>query len=229
MLEEYKKYAKNIGIDSDVEVWIDTTLNNYLKKMPQTSQQEVEHLLDFFSSSDRPRKIKRMSFDQATRKATVWTKNLQKKGASIREEIRDTEELHLFPDGSKIVKLIGKAAFDREGYLMRHCVASYFESKSCQIYSYRDVSNKPHATFEVTLTGSDIVQIKGKGNGPIHPKYIEPILTFLQIIGKAIRPSEMINLGYAHISKDMWRLLQNYEEAVISENIHILLGERYAF
>ncbi len=70
------------------------------------------------------------------------------------------------------------------------------------IYSYRDSKNIPHATFEVKRKDglinqiNQINQIKGKGNGPIHPKYIHPILAFLKSIGMNIRPNDMSYIEY---------------------------------
>jgi hypothetical protein len=44
-------------------------------------------------------------------------------------------------------------------------------------------------------------QIKGKGNGDIHPKYIKYVVAFLEKTGQEVRESEMNHLGYVDISK----------------------------
>ena len=59
-------------------------------------------------------------------------------------------------------------------------------------------------------SAGEIVQIKGKGNGAIHPKYIHPILAFLKRIGFDIRPGDMKNLGYWHIHEVHIDFLKRY-------------------
>jgi hypothetical protein len=109
---------------------------------------------------------------------------------------------------------------------MSHCVGGYTLTNDCLIYSYRDSKNMPHATFEVRKSNNEIIQIKGKGNGAIHPKYIDPILEFLKAIGMDIRPSDMINLGYHHIQKDH---LEYLNKSKARDQIVIICGEAYAF
>src|SRR5262249_15447219 len=99
-----------------------------------------------------------------------------------------------FKDGFKIVQLVGKNAYEREGYLMRHCVASYHGS-SKEIYSLRDQDDMPHCTMEKDQ------QIKGKGNGNIHPKYVGYVVKFLEHAGMTVGDSEMRHLGYINIEK----------------------------
>jgi hypothetical protein len=128
----------------------------------------------------------------------------------------DIETVHDFLDGTRIVKLLSKKAYQREGYYMSHCVGGYEPDKST-IYSYRDKNNEPHATFEVAKSGNEILQVKGKGNGSIHPRYINPILTFLKIIGLEVRPSEMKNLGYLSVVPELEKILSHIA----------LLGHKY--
>lgn len=113
------------------------------------------------------------------------------------------------------------------GILTGNCVGGY-DPKTSTIYSYRDENNEPHATFEVSRDGGSINQIKGKGNGPIHPKYIEPILTFLDCIGQRVRPSEMSNLGYIHVPEVARPILESVvdSEGKGPQYIHIR-GEAY--
>lgn len=129
---------------------------------------------------------------------------------------------------SNWLKTTGKKAFEREGFFMAHCVGGYSpDNENCHIYSYRDSKNEPHATFEVSKSDNEIVQIKGKGNGAIHPKYIHPILAFLKAIGMNIRPSDMKNLGYFHLHKEHVEFLNRYAKA--REQIVMISGEAYAF
>lgn len=163
---------------------------------------DVEHILDFLVSSAAPIRLQKMSYQDAQRKAKEWSERNQKKGRDLTDSADDIETIHAFKDGSKIVKLKTKSAFSREGFLMNHCVGGYSLSDDRLIYSYRDKKNMPHATFEIHKSDNEIVQIKGKGNGSIHPKYIHPILEFLKVIGMEVRPNDMVNLGYYHLPKE---------------------------
>ena len=163
----------------------------------RVTESELEHVLDYLNSSAAPKRLLKMSVVDAKRLAAAWSKSNQKKGKGFKDTDTDIEVVHDFNNGTRIVRLKSKAALQREGRLMAHCVGGYdVTNTECLIYSYRDEKNMPHATFEVRKAGREIVQIKGKGNGPIHPKYIHVILSFLSTIGMTIRPNDMKNLGY---------------------------------
>ena len=53
----------------------------------------------------------------------------------------------------------------------------------------------PHCTMEKDK------QIKGKGNGDIHPKYVHYIVKFLEHVGMSVSDSEMKHLGYVNVSE----------------------------
>jgi len=150
-LQKYTEYAQGMGCNAEVQYWITHNLKNYLLYNSE-NQTEIEHILDYFSDT-KPQRLKSMSYQEAVGNAEKWTKALQKKGAHIEESPDDTRLIHQFDDGFKIVELVGKKAFDREGYIMRHCSNSYFEKivrdTSKALYSLRDAENMPHCTFEV--------------------------------------------------------------------------------
>ena len=187
----YKKYAQHINANEFVLKWVDTTLNNYLKENKPTTE-EVEHILDYLAQEIK--KISQMSYLEAKNNAEKWLKSQIKKGNDIVEKAEDTKIVLDFKDGFKIVQLIGENAYKREGFLMSHCVASYY-GKDVEVYSLRDKDNMPHCTMEKNQ------QIKGKGNGDIHPKYISYIVKFLENIGMTVGDSEMSHLGYINIDK----------------------------
>jgi len=193
------KYAKDIGANQEVIDWCSRILGAFKKKAVTINIGEFEHILDYLVSDKAPARLRKMSYAQALSSANKWSAASQKKGSKIIDSPEDLKTLHEFTDGCRIVELLTKSAYEREGFFMAHCVGGYSPDTST-VYSYRDSDNKPHATFEVTKDGGEISQIKGKGNGNVHPKYIEPILIFLKIIGKEIRPSEMSYLGYHHIT-----------------------------
>jgi len=200
-MEKYTNYAKHINASDEVLKWIDTNLSNFLNKYNGENgtknlenQDEIEHIIDYLSSDKAPKNMHKMAYNEAKTNTDKWNNALIKKGSKISEVDSDIEVIKDFNDGFKIVKLIGKNAFEREGYLMRHCVASYFNSNT-EIYSLRDKDNMPHCTMEKDQ------QIKGKGNGSISPKYINYIISFLEEVGMSVGDNEMKNLGYVNIEK----------------------------
>jgi hypothetical protein len=194
VLTELRRYAADQGASEEVLAWCDTTLAAHLKRTPAI-QTEVEHVLDYLMSPEAPTRLRRMSYAQALTSAEVWTKVQQRRGAQIIEGPLDVAVA--FTSGDfRVVKLLSKQAYLREGMLMSHCLGGYTPTKDIVIYSLRDANNQPHATFEVRKAGSGVQQIKGKGNGAIHPRYIDAVLDFLTYLKQDVRPSEMQNLGY---------------------------------
>lgn len=227
MIEHLEVYAKHLNANDEVLLWLNTAGKKALKT-EKTDSSTLEHILDFFVSSAAPSRLQKMSLEDAKRKAEEWSKANQKKGRDLVDGEDDIEAIHDFGDGTKIVRLKTKKAFQREGFFMSHCAGGYSpDSAHCHIYSYRDKANEPHATFEVQKENNEIIQIKGKGNGPIHPKYIHPILAFLKAIGMEIRPGDMKNLGYYHIHKDHAAFLKRIPGAW--EQVAEIGGEIYAF
>lgn len=201
MLDEYLKYANGMGARDEVIAWINLVVPAYFRKHEGVARYNFEHIIDYLVSPAAPNRLLKMSIEQANVSADKWSKANQKKGRGLVDESSDIKIVHSYADGSAIVKLLTEKAYKREGFLMSHCLGSYSPKADIEIYSYRDNKNNPHATFEVRKSGGEITQIKGKGNGEIHPKYILPILDFMTSIGQKPRPSEMKNLGYHHIDK----------------------------
>ena len=227
MLENYIKYANGMNAREEVLLWLNQTLAAHLKKKKHLNNTQIEHIIDYLVSSAAPKRLLKMSIEQAKNAADKWTKTQQKKGANLIDTSTDIEIIHEYANGSKIVKLLTKKAYQREGFLMAHCLGGMSPKSDIDIYSYRDKKNNPHATFEVRKEDGEITQIKGKGNGSIHPKYVMPILDFLTSIGQKPRPSEMSNLGYYHINKDIKPLvlmIEGYEKQIVN-----IYGEMYAY
>lgn len=201
MLDIYLEYAKGMGSSEKVIEWIKVVLKNKLQK-ENIDQDDVEHIIDYLCSDDAPERLLKMSVEEAKANAEKWTKTQQKKGSDIVETEDDLEVIFEFDDGYKIVKLLTENAYKKEGFFMRHCLGGMSVDDSRAIYSLRDEKTLPHATFELRKNDDEIVQIKGKGNGSIHPRYIEKVLKFLDLMGQKIRPHDMKNLGYFHIEKE---------------------------
>lgn len=219
-------YAGHLNASNEVLGWLGTTGQKALKKAVLT-ESEMEHVLDYLVSTAAPSRLQKMSIEDAKRKAREWSEANQKRGRDLLDGVDDTAPIHAFDDGTRIVELKTQNSLKREGFLMSHCVGGYSLTATCAIYSYRDADNMPHATFEVQRADNEIMQIKGKGNGPIHPKYIQPILTFLTVIGMEIRSSDMTNLGYYHIDKFHLEFLNRFPMAM--KQVTEISGEIYAF
>ena len=227
MLSELKKYAEGLGANQEVSQWVNTTLAKTLKKR-SVAQGDAEHIIDYLMSPSAPKRLQRMSYVQALIASAKWSQASQKKGRNLTDSSEDIETIHDFLNGTRIVKLKTKSALQREGFLMSHCVGGYNpESKETEIYSYRDEKNIPHATFEVKRNAKEITQIKGKGNGAIHPKYVYPILAFLNTLGIQVRPNDMKNLGYHHLKSPLDSFIENLKGA--KEKIQVILGEKYIY
>lgn len=200
--------------------WVNHNLRNYIDKSKNEDQGEIEHIIDFFNSDAAPKRLNRMSYDEAKASAEKWLKALQKKGNGIVETDEDIQTFMDFGDGFRFVELKGQAAFQREGNMMGHCVASYYGKSESTIYSLRDTGNNPHCTVEVLKNSDQVQQIKGKGNGPIHPKYINYVVQFLEKVGMEVRDSELENLGYTNLSS-----IEGFQEFV-DKNFE---GARYMY
>jgi hypothetical protein len=216
MKQELKNYALGLNASDVVVAWIEKRVKG---KEPVS---EVEHIIDYLISDKAPKRLDRATYKQMKSNAEKWNNTLIKKGGKIKETDDSVETVIDFGDGFKVVKLIEKEAYDREGFLMRHCVASYF-GKDKEIYSLRDSDNQPHCTIEKDN------QIKGKGNGDIHPKYIDYVVRFLEFTGMKVRDSEMEHLGYIvpkfkkHIKNKLYKdkYLRKTEEIAYNNNVII--------
>lgn len=186
--------------------WVNSVVHNAISREGnQITYQDVEHVLDFLHSDQAPRGIKNLSWKQAKEKATAWIEMLNKRAFNAIETEEDIEIVFPVPgmEGYKWVKLIGKSAYEREGRLMSHCIASFYNKEDSENYSLRDGKNNPHASLEIRRSANQIVQVKGKGNGPIHPKYIKAVLEFHKHLGMPIRPHDLPNLGYVFLSESL--------------------------
>ena len=201
--------------NQEIIEFINTKIRKVLEQndRAQYSQTDVEHIIDYLKHRAKKAEEKRhqlrlrkMSIEQAHQKAQEWTKTLIKKGKNIIETEEDVEVVKVWKDGMRMVKLVGENAFKREGKLMSHCVGSYYGKAGVEIFSLRDQKNEPHCTIEKITKDGYIQQIKGKGNGSIHPRYIKYVIKMLNKIGKEVRGSELSHLGYVALSRDMWTI-----------------------
>ena len=225
MNNEIINYANGMGAQDDVINWLNTVVAKYMEENP-VEQCDVEHIIDYLCSEKRPKRVSRMSYEQACKNTEKWNNALIKKGSNIKENDSDVETVLDFGDGFRVVRLIGENAYKREGFLMRHCVASFY-GRDVEIYSLRDKDNMPHCTMEKNQ------QIKGKGNGSINPKYIRYVVEFLKHVGMSVGDAEIKNLGYVNVEKIKHKLHStknaffNDNYLFIYDKIYSLDGKKY--
>jgi hypothetical protein len=207
-LDQFSKQAES----EEVKNWVNHNLRNYINKNADNLLEvaEIEHIIDYLNSDKAPKRLRKMSYEEANNSAKIWMESMIKKASGIVETEEDTEIIKAYNNGLRFVRLKGENAFKREGNLMSHCVSSYYGKDGVEVYSLRDGNNNPHCTIEVQSSNNTVNQIKGKGNGSIHPKYVEPILDILKNHFKLdVRESEMTNLGYDKLSEDMFNFIQS--------------------
>ena len=196
-MQNYILYIQEFHNSNPVELeFVKNHLQKHLKDHEE-NQTEIETILDYLFAN--PIDISKIGYSTLLEKTEKWHKKLQSVAIKDSEEEWEDYEVFMdFGDGFKIVQLVSKESYEREGRLMSHCVSSYY-GRDSKIYSLRDSKNLPHATIEHGQ------QIKGKGNWKIDPKYIDYIVKFLEKTWMTVRENEMKNLGYYKLDKiDEW-------------------------
>lgn len=200
------------AMNDEVRNWVSKNLKNYLTKMSENLDQdneEVEHIIDYLNSTEAPNRLQKMSYLQAKANSEKWLKTQIKKGKTIQEAESDFEIFLDFGDGFKFVKLLGENSYKREGFLMSHCVASYYDRENSEIYSLRDKNNDPHATIEIVRNRGRVEQIKGKGNGSIHSAYANYILAFISKINMRVGEYDFARFGYQKVENDLFEKIKS--------------------
>lgn len=214
MLTKYLNRAQK----DETKRWVETVLAaQFRKKDFRENQVQIEHILDFLDSVEAPKRFLKMSYLTAYEQSRLWVKRLAARGSNLedkKEDIRTIKKIGQF----KIVELLTENALKREGNLMAHCVASYVNkiSDKHKIYSLRDKDNKPHVTFEISLEKSgNVSQIKGKGNGSIHPKYITAVLKFLKSLKSFdVNENDMRHLGYFYLEPTLLEVAKSLDDTL---------------
>ena len=204
----FKNWVQNYAPAQDVEKldasapeWAKTAFAK--KDLQQVKWGEVEEisarLIDYLrhlKAASEP--FERMSVPYAITKSEKWHESL--KTAKTVSDVEDGTKVVLeLAQGYYWVEVTGMQSLDREGKIMGHCVGSYCNEVSeghKQIYSLRDSKNQPHVTVEVE--GKDIMQIKGKTNDEVIPKYRPFVYPFF-----GFQAWETIRLDQSGISKSL--------------------------
>jgi hypothetical protein len=143
----------------------------WIEALPETDR----HWRQFF----------KIGVPEAIAAARAWQRRLARESEKdLPEDWSGVRTMMRFEDGVKFVNLTSRAALEREGHLMSHCVAAYgdpVERGASEIYSLRDTRNRPHVTMEVR--SSCVTQQKGKKNSGPGPRWQPYIKAFIDRMG----------------------------------------------
>ena len=203
--------------NKNAKQWVETTLSIHLRKNTPNNQ-EINHILDYINKTGKD--LFGYTYKDSKNKANNWTLHLNNIKIKQNESPEDTKIIMTFSDSYKMVQLLTKQAFQREGKLMKHCIGGYIATNNSINYSLRDKNNTPHCTIEIT--NNYVKQIKGKTNGIVKPKYINYVLNFLNEQDIQIDNDEMLNIGYALIDSSIG-------EFICENAIHPQVFKKYVF
>ena len=125
--------------------------------------------------------ISQLSFEEALKSSISWKKK------KIVSPIIDMDRVIIHDDNGYFLYDLRKDDFKYEGHMMGHCVSTYEKSykfKDNILVSLRDRFNKPHVTFESSISKenpeiSTIIQQFGNGNHPISDHHMSIVINLL--------------------------------------------------
>tara|TARA_Y100000034_G_scaffold134332_1_gene202473 strand:+ start:2034 stop:3326 length:1293 start_codon:yes stop_codon:yes gene_type:complete len=164
------------------------------------NESEINRVIDFLLSEYPLKKSINFSFIQALEKTEKW--ELSRKSEVPNEYLSgEVELIHSFPNKLNLVRLIDQDSKNWEGLKMGHCAGNFVSHDT--IFSLRDENYNPHCTIEISK--NKINQIKGKRNGAINNKYVDTIISCLEILSQRynirnITSLDIKNIGYINIS-----------------------------
>lgn len=140
-------------------------------------------LLIYIKNLPKSESILGSTLPDALGNALKWA-NKAKYKKRIEEDPEGIRNVLSFEDGFFWVQLDSEKALIREGELMGHCVAEYFEDvemSQVRIFSLRDSKNKPHVTLE--FASSRVVQMKARFNKPMPRTYLKYVVSLMKDMG----------------------------------------------
>ena len=222
-LQEYTDRAQS----KHAKQWVQTVVRKQMAEPERASRDDIEHVIDWINSDEGPKTTRGLSWEHAVMHSQAWTIAINKRNSLIAETEEDTQVVLQVGNGLRWVLLLTERAYKREGVQMGHCIGNggYFQ-KNTENYSLRDVVGKSHATLEVTKKGDKILQLQGKSNKGIHPKYIQAVLAMHEHIKAPMTPHLLSKLGYMPLSASLW---SRVERLYPSSKFLLLHGEKYIY
>jgi hypothetical protein len=131
----------------------------------------------------RPKKLMKLNSIEAI--VAEADKQMRRKQSGIaKSAVVDGEEEPHFDlgDGWSLVKLLSKAALERESKAMQHCIGHgaydhYLDNEDALLLSLRDPYGKAHGTIEIV--DGRLVQFQGKQNRPPIEAYVSKVVPYL--------------------------------------------------
>lgn len=117
-------------------------------------------------------------------------------GAKERRFVRTIpqgETVYTFPDGWTVQRLATPRLVETEGYAMQNCMKDDPLDYACadddgnesmsdmgpEVFSLRDPKGAPHVSMQWDEMEGRFIEIRGKQNKPVHPKYREHLKSFV--------------------------------------------------
>ena len=150
--------------------------------LAKTVRRVIEYLDAYLEDlpKRRPnRRIDRIGYTQAIREAQKMRRQIN--AARPRAPEPGAIPVYRLGHSVAVIQLTTPQNLAREGAAMDHCVADYADAlrlEECEIYSVRDGAGTSHATIEVDRDGR-VVQVKGKGNGPVPGAFRPAVRAFI--------------------------------------------------
>ena len=126
-----------------------------------------------------------IGFDVAEARSIKWHADMAKNAEKVNPIAEDGAVIVKdYGNGWTWRKLVGKECLINEGEAMGHCVGrfGYYERiirAKVDIFSLRGPDNSPHVTIEANMATMRVVQIKGRANQDVVPKYLPMVRSFL--------------------------------------------------
>lgn len=144
----------------------------------------LDYMLDLVTQKPDAN-VAAIGFEVAEQRSVKWHQEMQRRAPATPVEEDGAQIIKTYTDGYTWRRVVGRAAMDREGNAMGHCVGrlSYYQMvirAKTEIVSLRDQQNEPHVTIEIGRGGTTIHQIKGKANKDVLPKYLPYVEDFLK-------------------------------------------------
>lgn len=156
--------------------------NTVYHRVDISDMHEVADISDLFLSEwFQPllSKLSRMSTQDVLSKMEEWHAVLNA-DADIKEDINSLTVLYTYDNGYKVIELKTKKQLTREGTLLKHCCAAYYDEVkrgNNRILSLRDPDNNPLVTIRINKNGY-VVEMREFSNAMITVDKLELLKQF---------------------------------------------------
>ena len=193
----YKKMDRVLSVPHDAPDWLTTKIEEtpgylhenevYKLRAPLKSDQrlvtKIDHIVDYFVwylDNNPSKSLDSVTWHQMKSGMEKWEESFV---SGEQTSDRMSGEKEVLKTGSFVwVELTDQEALLNEGNRMDHCAGTYgsrVKSGNVKVYSLRDSSNYPFITLEYVPGPHKVVQIQGRSNTLISPRYTDQLRAFL--------------------------------------------------